>query len=40
MLAIMYFPEAMEKPAVTMATLHVVYYLTMGLGFSLNAFLR
>ena len=37
---IMYFTEATEKPAVTMATTSMVYYLALGLGFSLNAFLR
>ena len=35
----MYFPEAMEKPAVTMATFTMVCYLALGLDFTLNAFL-
>ena len=39
-LAIMYFPEATEKPAVTMATSNMVCYLAQGLGFNLNACLR
>ena len=39
-LDIMYFPEAMEKPAVTMATSNMVCYLALGLDFTLDAFLR
>ena len=39
-LAIMYFSEAMEKPAVMMATSNMVCYLAQGLGFNLNACLR
>ena len=35
---IMDFSEAMEKPAVAMATSNTVYHVAMGLGFNLNAF--
>ena len=35
----MYFPEATEKPAVTMATPNMVCYVALGLGFKLNAYL-
>ena len=35
----MYFPEAMEKPVVTMARFYMVYLVAMTLGFNLNAFL-
>ena len=39
-LDIMYFPEATEKHAVTMAVSKMVCYLALGLGFTLNAFLN
>ena len=39
-LAIMYFLEVMEKPAVMMATSNMVCYLAQGLGINLNACLR
>ena len=32
-------PEDVEKPTITMAKSNIVYYLALGLGFSLNAFL-
>ena len=39
-MTIMYFPKTMEKLTVTVAKPNMVYHVAMGLGFSLNAFLR
>ena len=37
---IMYFPEAVEKPAVTVAMSNIVKYLAQTIGSTLKAFLR